>query len=164
MTNKDQSRSDQPQLRASESDPRGDLIAECDQCGLKQSEWRLPLVVGASCPRHYLDDDSCDGTIVLIHQLEVNTHDRLVSALEEAAHRVYWCCCESDRHDPLCERIHETLRIAALLTPSADPTEVTLELRGYSLWQCIPESKGLRWRPVVDDVRVWLPPSAEEGK
>ena len=39
---------------------------ECDQCGLKQSEWKLPLVVGASCPRHYLDDDSCDGVIYLV--------------------------------------------------------------------------------------------------
>jgi hypothetical protein len=40
--------------------------AECDQCGLKQSEWELPLAVGASCPRHYLDDDSCDGVIRFI--------------------------------------------------------------------------------------------------
>lgn len=38
-------------------------VIECDQCGLTQSEWELPLVVCATCPRHYLDDDSCDGTI-----------------------------------------------------------------------------------------------------
>lgn len=36
---------------------------QCDQCELKQSEWHLPLVEGEICPRHYLDDDSCDGVI-----------------------------------------------------------------------------------------------------
>jgi hypothetical protein len=37
---------------------------ECDQCGTKSRDWNTPkrtLRDGDSCPRHYLDDDSCDG-------------------------------------------------------------------------------------------------------
>lgn len=43
--------------------PEPPPLLECDQCGLKQSEWGLPLVADTICPRHYLDDDSCDGVI-----------------------------------------------------------------------------------------------------
>jgi hypothetical protein len=41
-------------------------ITVCDQCDTKSTDWPglgRPLVEGSSCPRHYLDDDSCDGTM-----------------------------------------------------------------------------------------------------
>jgi hypothetical protein len=41
-------------------------LLQCDQCGTKASDWDLESAEGVSCPRHYLDDDSCDGTMRLI--------------------------------------------------------------------------------------------------
>jgi hypothetical protein len=45
------------------ADPQPQLL-ECDQCGTKSTDWPdSELAAGLSCPRHYLDDDSCDGTM-----------------------------------------------------------------------------------------------------
>jgi hypothetical protein len=42
---------------------------KCDQCGCDPyrdfSDWNRAWVEGDTCPRHYLDDDSCDGRLVL---------------------------------------------------------------------------------------------------
>jgi len=50
--------------RGTAAEPKQKRLLECDQCGTKSSDWpTLQLANGVVCPRHYLDDDSCDGTM-----------------------------------------------------------------------------------------------------
>lgn len=83
---------------------------ECDQCGTKASDWGppcRPLRRGDSCPRHYLDDDSCDG----IMQPVAPTPEGTMGSVDKCLH---------------CRKV---LRLVLLDTVDGDPEGIRRDRR-----------------------------------